>query len=152
MNENPPITPYLLAGQFVAFTSLALPNRPAGERPGKLRRFLGGRAVVCGGALSGAATLSLGSDLRATPAPAPGAKLRTTGAYRVSRHPIYTGLLIAAGGRALASGGRRHLISTLALAGIFTVKARYEEALLGANYEPYRASTPRWGIGARGGK
>ena len=64
------------------------------------------------------------------------------GPYRVVRHPIYTGLLIATLGTAIASGQLRGLLAVpLVLLG-FWLKARSEERLLlsefGDRYAQYR--------------
>src|SRR5690625_3781929 len=82
----------LLTGQFAALTALMLPDRSA-RKPGRLRRGLGWALIVAAGALSVAGAASLGPDLRPSPVPPPGARLRTTGPYAISRHPIYTGLI-----------------------------------------------------------
>ncbi len=76
-----------------------------------------------------------------------GHRIVDTGPYRLVRHPIYTGLILAAGATALDKG------TVLALAGLllivlgFTVKARLEEQFLktelGAEtYDAYAARTP----------
>jgi len=68
-------------------------------------------------------------------------QLITTGPYRYARHPIYTGLLLAVAGSAMARGDVRALIA-LALAGAaFWRKLRIEEAWLrerfGSDYDAY---------------
>lgn len=140
----------LLTGQFTALSALALPDRSA-RIPSRFRRLLGWALIIAGGALSAAGAMSLGPDLRPSPVPAPGTRLRTTGPYAISRHPIYTGLIAAAMGRALASGGRRHRVAAACLTGLLYVKVGYEERLLGdvVDYAPYAAAVPRWGARRR---
>jgi protein-S-isoprenylcysteine O-methyltransferase Ste14 len=67
------------------------------------------------------------------------------GPYRHIRHPIYTGLLLAILGSALATGQVRSLaVFAIALVG-FWVKSRAEERVMqrefGERYTAYRAST-----------
>jgi protein-S-isoprenylcysteine O-methyltransferase Ste14 len=68
-------------------------------------------------------------------------QLVTTGPYRYARHPIYTGLLLAVAGSAMARGDVRALLA-IALAGAaFWRKLRIEEAWLrerfGSDYDAY---------------
>ena len=72
-------------------------------------------------------------------------QLIRTGPYSVVRHPIYSGLLLALLGTALAVGETRGLV---ALAGAFLMgifKARTEERFMieqfGSQYEDYRKRT-----------
>ena len=60
--------------------------------------------------------------------------LRTTGPYRIARHPIYAGLLAFAIGAALAGASWLHLVAALTLIGVLSAKARFEEAFLMDRY------------------
>jgi protein-S-isoprenylcysteine O-methyltransferase Ste14 len=68
--------------------------------------------------------------------------LITSGPYAVVRHPIYTGLLIAFAGQAVARGEWRSLIGVLIAAVAFWRKLRIEERRMleffGAKYQTYR--------------
>ena len=84
-----------------------------------------------------------------TPSPIPNGEspLVVRGPYRWVRHPMYTAVMLFAGGAAIRSGG--WLIASLAVAlGVFLVfKARWEEERLGETfpgYQAYRARTPRF--------
>src|SRR5689334_21336966 len=72
-------------------------------------------------------------------------QLVCTGPYRWMRHPIYTGLLLAALGTALVLAEWRGLLALTCLIIVHTLKARREEALMvrhfGGAYEDYRRRT-----------
>jgi protein-S-isoprenylcysteine O-methyltransferase Ste14 len=57
-------------------------------------------------------------------------ELITTGVYRLSRHPIYTGMLLMTVGTALATGRVSSMLLLLALLSFLLYKAREEELLL----------------------
>jgi protein-S-isoprenylcysteine O-methyltransferase Ste14 len=102
--------------------------------------------VLLGGAVVVAAAAALGPGLTASPLPNARARLRTTGLYARVRHPIYTGLLVATVGVALASGRPVRLIVWLLLVVLLWAKARWEERRLLAlfpDYGPYTARTGR---------
>jgi protein-S-isoprenylcysteine O-methyltransferase Ste14 len=65
------------------------------------------------------------------------------GPYALARHPIYTGLLLALLGTALARGTVSHVLGFLVIFSGLMFKLRQEERLLaghfGASYDAYRA-------------
>jgi protein-S-isoprenylcysteine O-methyltransferase Ste14 len=73
-------------------------------------------------------------------------ELIRTGPYGIVRHPIYTGLLFAILGTAIAFGEWRGLIAFGILAGSLLVKLRIEERFMGETfgeqYARYRAEVP----------
>jgi protein-S-isoprenylcysteine O-methyltransferase Ste14 len=73
-------------------------------------------------------------------------ELVRTGPYHLVRHPIYTGLLLAIIGSAIARGGLGALIAVgLVLYAVLRrvkVEERWMEETFGAVYDDYRASTP----------
>lgn len=73
-------------------------------------------------------------------------QLRTGGPYRVTRHPVYTGILGMLAGTTLALGLGRCLALTAVVALILLGKARAEERLLTARfpaeYEEYARKVP----------
>ncbi|PJF27574.1 MAG: hypothetical protein CUN53_03500 [Phototrophicales bacterium] len=71
------------------------------------------------------------------PTPNDRAKLVTSGLYRFARHPIYTGVLCAAVGAALAHGNLIAVAIAIIFSPFFTVKSMYEETLLRAAYPDY---------------
>ena len=117
---------------------------------------LGVLFVVAGLAVVVLAASSLGRGLTASPLPNAAAQLRTDGAYRWVRHPIYGGILLGAGGVVVASGSVARLVILVALSALLMVKARWEERRLRdrfPGYASYAAVTPRFlprlGRGAR---
>ena len=73
--------------------------------------------------------------------------LRTSGPYRVTRHPIYTGILGVLAGTALLQGLGRWAALFVAVALALQVKIRAEERLLTkefpGEYERYRRQVPQ---------
>jgi protein-S-isoprenylcysteine O-methyltransferase Ste14 len=115
-------------------TAWALPD--AARALGVLGRIVGVAAIVLGG-------FRLGVGASVHPAPTTKAVLRTTGPYRWTRHPIYTGVLVF--GAALALTGRSilHVAAWAALLGVLTTKARFEERLLAERFPDYPAYARR---------
>lgn len=70
-----------------------------------------------------------------------------SGPYAVTRHPIYTGLLLAALGTALAVGRAPAAAGFVLVAVSLVIKSGQEERMLaghfGEAYEEYRSRTPR---------
>jgi len=74
-------------------------------------------------------------------------ELHTNGPYRLTRHPIYTGILGMVLGSALVTGFGGVLIALLALGGVFLVRSAREEKLMlqtfGERYVRYQHDVPR---------
>ena len=72
-------------------------------------------------------------------------ELIRTGPYAHIRHPIYTGLLLAVAGTAIAIGEYRAIVAFAVIALGFVVKARREELFLSTQFGPafdgYRRQT-----------
>lgn len=137
----------LVAAQFVLLGALVLV--PA-RRDWPVPRWLGVATVLGVGA--GLLTMvvggtALGRGLTATPLPNRHARLRTGGLYRWVRHPIYTGLLLLTGSLTVRSASVPRAVVFLALLGLITVKARWEEGHLArrfGGYHAYAENTPRF--------
>jgi protein-S-isoprenylcysteine O-methyltransferase Ste14 len=92
--------------------------------------------------------VSLGRSLSAVPLPVVHGRLMTGGLFRLSRHPIYTGLLAIAWSVAVRAASPPYpLAVAVALTVLLHVKARFEEAALREaypEYAGYAARTPRF--------
>jgi protein-S-isoprenylcysteine O-methyltransferase Ste14 len=102
--------------------------------------------AVLGVAVATRAIRDLGSSRSAFPRPLDGAALVDAGLYGIVRHPIYSGLLLAAAGWSLAAASPWAAAASLVLFGVLDAKARREEAWLSGlhpGYAAYRARTKR---------
>lgn len=111
--------------------------------------------IMVGIVLAGAGVAALGRDLVPWVAPRPGARLRTTGVYRLTRNPIYVGLLVAAAGWVIWFARIDLIVAWVALVVVLAVKARIEQHRLvdafGDEYVEYADRTPLmlWARGIR---
>ena len=131
----------------IALAGVALPGSLTG--PLATPAVVVGWALVAGGgvlALAGLVGLQRGDALTAVPHPRDAARLVERGAYRLVRHPVYGGLVLAAAGWALARGSIAALAGAAVLLVFFDLKRRREEAWLDqrfAGYAAYRTRTRR---------
>lgn len=80
---------------------------------------------------------SLGDALTPFPQPLVDASLHRRGAYRLMRHPIYSGVILASFGWALWWLSAAGVLYVVALAVFFDCKAAYEENWLRRKYKQY---------------
>ena len=102
--------------------------------------------IVAGGVLAVRGLLDLGAGLTPFPKPRDGAALVTHGVYRLARHPVYGGLVLAGAGYGLLLASPLALGLALALLGYFDLKSRREEVWLAERhpgYSAYREGTRR---------
>ena len=125
---------------------LLLPTGDAWRAPIGLERSARGLQGI-GLVVLLAGVVNLGRSLTPMPIPVPHGRLRSDGLYRFVRHPIYSGVIALTVGSAIPSGSVPVAVSTVALAGWFTMKARWEETKLRERYPEYAAyaaRTPRF--------
>ncbi len=134
-----------VAAQLALFGVIAvagvgeLASRSTGDGWGPLAAGAGLAAILAGVLVAVRGVWDLRAGLTPFPRPVAGAPLVDSGAYRLIRHPIYSGLVVAAVGWGLVTG------SPLAIAGagclflLFAGKAQREEAWLREVHPGYRA-------------
>jgi protein-S-isoprenylcysteine O-methyltransferase Ste14 len=81
--------------------------------------------------------VGLRENLTAVPRPVEGGRLIDTGVYGMVRHPIYTGVVLAAVGWGLVTASPPAFVVALGLGIFFDLKSRREEAWLLAAYPAY---------------
>jgi protein-S-isoprenylcysteine O-methyltransferase Ste14 len=114
------------------------------ERPTALLR-VADVVFWLGLAYAGVAALWLRGALTALPIPRPNGSLVTNGPYRISRHPIYLGVLAACLGMALGRASWIGLALLVATVVFFHSKARWEERHLAVRYPGYTEYAQRTG-------
>lgn len=133
-----------VALQFV-FIALVIVS-PVDLRP--VSQIVGIVAVLMGLAIIVAGSNALGKNLTPLPVPRDSATLTTDGMYKWMRHPLYTGLILAAGGVAAASQDSSRALFALGLTVVLMMKAEFEEKQLiaefGEKYEQYMNDTKRF--------
>jgi protein-S-isoprenylcysteine O-methyltransferase Ste14 len=85
----------------------------------------------------------LGRSLTPFPVPRRNAQLATSGAFGLVRHPIYSGLILAAAGWAIAMADLPRLGFAAVLFLFFDAKARLEEKLLREKFPEYSSYVQR---------
>jgi protein-S-isoprenylcysteine O-methyltransferase Ste14 len=114
--------------------------------PGPLKYVLGVVLLALGLAFTVWARVYLGRNWSGTVTLKEGHELIRSGPYTYVRHPIYTGLLVALLGSAVACGELRAMIGLAVVAGAFMRKLRIEERFMReifpGQYERYCAEVP----------
>jgi protein-S-isoprenylcysteine O-methyltransferase Ste14 len=93
------------------------------------------------------ALLQLNTKLSPFPSPVSSGRLITTGAFRLSRHPIYTALIFSGFGYAIFQTSLYKTVITVMLLILFYYKSVYEEKLLCnkfSEYHDYKKRTRRF--------
>ncbi|MEW4488622.1 isoprenylcysteine carboxylmethyltransferase family protein [Thalassoglobus sp. JC818] len=131
--KHHPLQPLLLTlAQFGLAAAIFLQH--AWSRDNYVANFL----VVAGAAVMIWAIFSMGSKtLTVSPTPRESASLKTTGAYRWVRHPMYSALLLASAGCAFAPPQISITICWIGLLGTLLLKIRFEETLLSERFPEY---------------
>ncbi|WP_104134636.1 MULTISPECIES: isoprenylcysteine carboxylmethyltransferase family protein [unclassified Cryobacterium] len=100
---------------------------------------------LIGAALAVLGVIGLGPALSASPIPRENAPLITGGVYGLIRSPIYAGLLTGGIALVLVGASAWHIVAWIALVGLLSVKARWEERMLVAEHPDYRSYGARVG-------
>lgn len=136
----------LLAAQALSTVALAWPGRPR-WRLGTPLRAAAASAAVTGAAVAATAAAQQRGQLSGHVEPVPEAHLATSGPYRLSRHPIYVGLVLCGGGVAVLRRRPEPLVAWAVLAAVLHRKAALEETWLAARFgsawTEYARRTPR---------
>lgn len=133
--------------QAAALASLAWPGPARWRLPAPVVAIAGAAAAV-GATIGVLAAATHHGHLTPRVEPPDDLDLLRHGPYAASRNPIYAGLLLAGAGWAVLRRRPEPALAWVALFTILHVKARREEHRLhsrfGAEYERYRARTPRF--------
>lgn len=136
-----------VAIQFVLLGAIAVAgwwSGPDWDGAARTVSVVGGLALIAGGGvLAARGLLDLRSALTPMPHPRDGAELVETGVYRLVRHPIYGGLIVAAFGWSLVRASAASLLLAGVLTGFFVLKSMREEAWLLRFYPGYAAYRTR---------
>ena len=116
-----------------------LTARPLPLSPGMAET--GVALTILGCAFAIWARLALGANWSGRPTVKTGHELIVSGPYALARHPIYTGILLAAIGTALADLQWRRLIGVAIIAAAMVMKIRQEERLM---METFPDAYPRY--------
>jgi protein-S-isoprenylcysteine O-methyltransferase Ste14 len=143
---------WYVVAQFAAFLLVAL--GPSGRHglpqwrypSDRIAALAGGCLLILGGILTAAGFLSLGASLSLFPRPPERGELVESGAYRLVRHPIYSGIFFAALGWGIWLRSWQTIGYALILFIVLDLKARREELWLREKfpgYEGYRKRVRR---------
>lgn len=144
---------WLVIAQFALLLLLLLPGAALWSTPWTTAVAVVLAATGVGFAVAG--IIGLGRDLVPWVAPREGATLKTTGVFRLTRNPIYLGILAGSAGWVLWRATIPLLVVWVLLAAVLVTKAHVEQrhllAAFGDDYRAYAARTPLilWGRGIR---
>ncbi|MCK0125630.1 isoprenylcysteine carboxylmethyltransferase family protein [Gelidibacter sp. F2691] len=148
MNRKTPLKEYGFVGvQLLLFAAYILPLKLYQIQLPEWLRYSGLFVLSLAVVFGVVAVLQLNTKLSPFPSPVADGKLITTGAFRFSRHPIYTALLFSGFGYALYNISLYQLLITGFLFLLFYYKSDYEEILLMRKYpeyNTYKKSTRRF--------
>ncbi len=127
-----------VAVQFVLLGAVVAGAFFGSDWPWPVRLF-GGVLLFLGALFAVAAARGLGPALTPLPRPSGRGELVVSGPYAIVRHPIYSGIAVAAAGFSVLVSSWWSLGASLMLAVFFHFKAMREEEWLLAQYPGYQA-------------
>jgi protein-S-isoprenylcysteine O-methyltransferase Ste14 len=140
---------WYVAAQFVIFLLIAFGPRSWAGLPAwgyafeRVGSVAGISLLLLGLLLTAAGFFCLGTNLSVLPRPREKARLVETGAYRLVRHPIYSGIFLASLGWGLSLHSWLTIGYALLLFIVLDLKARREEQWLLEKFSGYAAYQKR---------
>ena len=123
--------------QFILLTIFYIPFFSNVFQTPLIIKYAGAIISILGFLIILIAILQLNKNLTPFPTPKENGSLINTGLYKYVRHPIYSGIFLAAIGIALYTGSYWQLVISFILLILFYFKSKYEESLLIEKYKDY---------------
>lgn len=127
----------LVTIQFILLTIFYIPIFSSFFQVPLIVKYLGAITSILGFLIIVIAILQLNKNLTPFPTPKENGVLINTGLYKYIRHPIYSGIFLAAIGIAFYTGSYWQLAISFILLILFYYKSKYEESLLIDKYQEY---------------
>ncbi len=128
----------LVTIQFVLLTIFYIPFIPDTFQIPIVLKYTGAIISIFGFLIILIAILQLNKNLTPFPTPKDEGTLINTGLYKYIRHPIYSGIFLAAIGISFYTGSYWQLSISFILLILFYFKSMYEESLLIEKYKDYK--------------
>lgn len=127
----------LVTIQFILLTIFYIPFISNVFQTPPIIKYVGAIVSILGFLIIVIAILQLNKNLTPFPTPKENGVLINTGLYKYVRHPIYSGIFLAAIGIAFYTGSYWQLAISFILLILFYYKSKYEESLLIEKYQEY---------------
>ncbi len=127
----------LVTIQFILLTIFYIPFFSNVFQAPLIIKYVGAIVSILGFSIILIAILQLNKNLTPFPTPKENGSLINTGLYKYVRHPIYSGIFMAAIGIAFYTGSYWQLLISFILLILFYYKSKYEESLLMEKYNEY---------------
>lgn len=127
----------LVTIQFILLTIFYIPFFSNVFQTPLIIKYVGAIVSILGFLIILIAILQLSKNLTPFPTPKENGVLINTGLYKYVRHPIYSGIFMAAIGIAFYTGSYWQLSISFILLILFYYKSKYEESLLMEKYNEY---------------
>lgn len=124
--------------QFILLTIFYIPIFSNLFQTPLIIKYAGAIVSITGFLIVLIAILQLSKNLTPFPTPKETGVLINTGLYKYVRHPIYSGIFLAAIGISFYTGSYWQLTISFVLLILFYFKSNYEESLLIQNYTDYK--------------